>query len=113
MTGLEARTEHLPTIYAASASWPSTEGGEQLPEMCVTADGVLQLPRGKDLVGVKKERGAPVAATKIKVHPRNQADHERLRQVFGAVRWTYNRCVATLKDPAARKELQHDYTCLR
>ncbi len=46
--------------------------------------------------------------TKIKVHVRNERDHERLRKLFGTVRFTYNQCVDYLrqnKDVRATKKL--------
>ena len=36
-------------------------------------------------------------ATKIRLHVRNAEDHETLRKVLGTVRWTYNQCVAHLR----------------
>lgn len=36
-------------------------------------------------------------ATKIRLRVRNANDHESLRKVLGTVRWTYNQCVAHLR----------------
>jgi transposase len=68
-------------------SWPATTDGEPLPCVEVDSQGSLKIPK------IPKSLPAPVKATKIRLHARNDQDRETLRKVFGCVRWTYNKCV--------------------
>jgi hypothetical protein len=70
-----------------TSSWPATTDGEPLPCVEVDSQGSLKIPK------IPKSLPAPVKATKIRLHARNDQDRETLRKVFGCVRWTYNKCV--------------------
>ncbi len=87
-----------------STSWPRTTDGEPLRSVEVDARGSLKLPSTEAQVKkATKDLGAPVRTTKIKLHPRRQEDHVRLRKILGCVGWTYNQCVASARDPEVRE----------
>ena len=80
-----------------SKEWPATKGNVKLPSINVDTKGKITHPK-------TKVSGIPVAATKIKLHPRNAKDRQVLKQTFGAVRWTYNKCVSIANDPNTKAE---------
>ncbi|KAA8499336.1 hypothetical protein FVE85_6921 [Porphyridium purpureum] len=93
---------HVPvTSSVLPAAWPRTSVGEQLPELRVSAEGLLQLPSGKEIEAVEKQLGEYVVASKVKVNTVSRVDQQRILQLFGAARWTYNHCVALLNSPEA------------
>jgi transposase len=71
--------------------WPKTTANEPLPYVEVDYQGSLKVPKTTTL-------SAPVKAMKIKLHPRNEQDHERIRRILGTVRWTYNQCVKHISE---------------
>jgi putative transposase len=77
-----------------TSSWPSTTDGAPLPFVEIDNNDKHHLPT---------PAGALVKTTKIKLHVRNEEDHERLRKLFGTVRFTYNQCVAYLRNHTGAK----------
>lgn len=67
------------------------------PLPCVEVDNKnsLKVPKMKNLE-------APMKAMKIRLHPRNDKDHESLRQILGTVRWTYNQCIDHIRKTKTR-----------
>ncbi len=87
-----------------TSSWPRTTENEPLP--CVEVDSKQNLTLPKT---TPKALPAPVKATKIRLHVRNEQDRNSLHKILGTVRWTYNRCVdhlRTTKKTATKKELR-------
>ena len=83
-----------------TTSWPRTTGGEPLPMLEIDPNGSLCLPRTEtERKKITRALGGSVLTTKIKLHPRNQRDHEFLRRMFGIGRWTYNQVLKTATDP--------------
>ncbi len=84
-------TKSSPKISSqfVTTSWPRTTDDEPLHFVEIDSTAKVTTP---------KQVGAKVKTTKIKVHVRNDRDHERLRKLFGTVRFTYNQCVGYLRE---------------
>ena len=81
-----------------SNEWPTTKGNVKLPSINVDTKGKITPPKAK-------VSDVQVAATKVKLHPRNTHDRQVLKQTFGAARRVYNKCVEISNDPDTKAEL--------
>ena len=86
------------TSNYVSKEWPTTKGNVKLPSINVGAKGKIIHPKAK-------VSDVQVAATKVKLHPRNAHDRQVLKQAFGSARRVYNKCVSIANDPDTKAEL--------
>ena len=86
------------TSAYVSNEWPTSKGNVKLPSINVDTKGKITHPKAK-------VPDVQVAATKIKLHPRNTHDRQVLKQTFGAARRVYNKCVSIANDPDTKTEL--------
>ena len=83
-----------PTISSkfVESSWPKTTANENLTSVEISASNSI-LPSKK-----VNSLGSLVKTAKIKLHIRNPKDMGILNNVFGVVRWTYNKSVEYAKE---------------
>jgi IS605 OrfB family transposase len=81
-----------------SSTWPKTENNDLLPYIEINEQETVIIP--------KSSLGLKIKGIKIKLQVQNQKDHITLRKVFGAVRWTYNRCIEKIRKYKEQKWTQ-------